>query len=709
MFSINCLEITVQKNIWKYNQSLYKNLVTKNDYLQFLKKHRTMKEFKKRFFFNDYYKNEQDGDLNRNTETDRQIPENFFGDKINVQAIVGMNGSGKSSLIDLMYMAINNFAVIFTKQMPWPPLFVIDLYVTLYFSTEKNIYELKCEGSSVHLIKKDIYGHIIPKAKESFDIKNFTPLQNQSRVHSVASKFFYTIASSYAVFSFIPSKYITHCTEITKESWGTNKINASWMWRIFHKNDGYICPIVLNPKRENENDSIDVKKEMRLAKYRLLAFFIYAHQNNLTFDNRYNLDRIEISYRFDFVLKKIQDDPIFSNLKDENQIIKIVDKWITDDNSISKLLINKFNLDIKEGSLNIKKMGLIYLQQKIFSLPQKYPSYSKFIDPKSSFDIGMINLSTIKNRDNFEDLLEQIMDDPSHITTKIRQIVNFLSIEDNDGHVFVKGRKERTFNYDEYEISIRDHIDKKKDEWNNIKKKEMKHFSTPFVHIRPWEKDFASRKRKFSIDEIIECLPPSILDYKVFLQDSNNGKVVDYGEMSSGELQLLNTITTHLYHIRNIESIDGTRPQYNNINLIFDELEICLHPEYQRIFIKKLTDILINLKFNKNHFFNIFLVTHSPFVLSDLPQQRILYLKEGSQEQCKISPFAGNIGEMFYDSFFLKSTIGDFAETKIKTIVKEIKEKRMTADSPEVKFFINCIGDSVIKSLLKEIKFYDKN
>ena len=58
--------------------------------------------FSKRFFFNDFYYHNQYGDLKPRPKEERTLPDDFFVENINIQAIVGKNGSGKSSLMDLM-------------------------------------------------------------------------------------------------------------------------------------------------------------------------------------------------------------------------------------------------------------------------------------------------------------------------------------------------------------------------------------------------------------------------------------------------------------------------------------------------------------------------------------------------------------------------------------------------------------------------------
>ena len=47
------------------------------------------------------------------------LPENhldkFFGSRINVQAVVGVNGSGKSSLFEIIYRVINNLSCLLNR------------------------------------------------------------------------------------------------------------------------------------------------------------------------------------------------------------------------------------------------------------------------------------------------------------------------------------------------------------------------------------------------------------------------------------------------------------------------------------------------------------------------------------------------------------------------------------------------------------------
>ena len=99
MFSINCLEITATKEQWEKSKSLYKNLLSDKDYSEFneYKKTHPDASFSKRFFFNDFYYQNKYVDLKIRPKEKRLLPEDFFGKNINIQAIVGKNGSGKSS------------------------------------------------------------------------------------------------------------------------------------------------------------------------------------------------------------------------------------------------------------------------------------------------------------------------------------------------------------------------------------------------------------------------------------------------------------------------------------------------------------------------------------------------------------------------------------------------------------------------------------
>ena len=162
--------------------------------------------------------------------------------------------------------------------------------------------------------------------------------------------------------------------------------------------------------------------------------------------------------------------------------------------------------------------------------------------------------------------------------------------------------------------------------------------------------------------------------------------------------------------------IAPNRPKYNHFNIVFDEVEICFHPEMQRQFLKRFIDVLTDLKANHEIFINIIIVTHSPFILSDIPASNILFLKDGTQDDSKKRvSFAQNIGEMMYDAFFMKKTIGDFAEYKLNRLIeiyqginpdtkRKIGKRKNEKLMEEKEKTLKIIGDPIIRSLIEEIE-----
>lgn len=104
--------------------------------------------------------------------------------------------------------------------------------------------------------------------------------------------------------------------------------------------------------------------------------------------------------------------------------------------------------------------------------------------------------------------------------------------------------------------------------------------------------------------------------------------------LSSGERQYLFTLSAYLYHLRNIISVpeNAGRVKYHNVCLFLDEIELCFHPEYQRLFVANLLQSLEDYKVTDSVNVNVILTTHSPFVLSDIPQCNILYLEMGKMQ-----------------------------------------------------------------------------
>lgn len=142
-------------------------------------------------------------------------------------------------------------------------------------------------------------------------------------------------------------------------------------------------------------------------------------------------------------------------------------------------------------------------------------------------------------------------------------------------------------------------------------------------------------------------------------------------KMSSGERALLN-IFSRIELCDYLSRIQRNDFKLNdNIMLLLDELDLYLHPEWQRNMITKIIGELKEIYPNKN--IQIIFSTHSPLMLSDVPQSNILWLNsDEKQVNLEGQTFGANIYDLYKNGFFLNSFMGEFAKSEIDKLIKEI-------------------------------------
>jgi hypothetical protein len=129
---------------------------------------------------------------------------------------------------------------------------------------------------------------------------------------------------------------------------------------------------------------------------------------------------------------------------------------------------------------------------------------------------------------------------------------------------------------------------------------------------------------------------------------------------------------------------------------------------------------------------NCIFITHSPFILTDIPGVNVLSLEvDGNNLEkkslpktpgFKIESFGTNIHDLLINGFFMKSTIGEFAKEKINSLAKELSDiiLERKIDKPDnkkiyrmvqalkledPKGIIDIIGDDVVKEKLRQMYF----
>ncbi len=167
---------------------------------------------------------------------------------------------------------------------------------------------------------------------------------------------------------------------------------------------------------------------------------------------------------------------------------------------------------------------------------------------------------------------------------------------------------------------------------------------------------------------------------------------IGYLSLSSGEREYIKLLVNYIYMF--------TKSDKNFY--FFDEVDLSLHPNWQK---RLLYDLIYYMeKFNSNKKIQLIFSTHSPFLLSDLPNENIIFLKDGQQDNdIDIDTFGANIHTLLSHGFFMKDGLmGEFAKNKINDVIKVLNSKQRVSKKRQqyYKNIISVIGEPFLKEKL---------
>jgi hypothetical protein len=662
-------------------------------------------------FYNDYtFDLDNNGDVKNITPPVTSLPPLYDQNKlkVNISAIVGKNGSGKSTLTELLYYSIYCLGTTLNEEAEKPSLILNPVNKKLENEKiwrerklgrlEKRISETEIklksyQGSikgntefvklfpSFQADENEIFGlqqklhdleQRIPREKEEheFIISHFkacvyyelggvffelridgSPKLTTCGAISGSKEELQRISEDLVLSSFIEGKesepfrysrakdvldlfFFTIAIDYSNYSLNSNHI-GNWITGLFHKNDAYLAPVSINPMRTIGN--IDFNKEHGFAMSRLLFNLIIQYRTN---QNQVFLTEKQFVKKIRFTLNPSKFGLVELGFKSSE---------LAGDNAskesfkgIWKTFFKSRELvDFLKQTFPFKEEIAKYIAKKWIQIRQTYINYSEKWDS--------------------DDLLDTLYNDDSHITFKLRQAIYFLQCGMED---------------DNYPSPWSQH--------SGLTENDLPFFDFSLKELNDWIPNDLK-----DTSEIMHYLPPSIFDVDIILeplQEAENNES-RFSDLSSGEQQLIHTIQSAIYHLNNIDSSHATKDErqtYRAVNIIYDEIELYFHPEYQRQFINRFLDSVGRIKLGNKEkgitSINLLFSTHSPFILSDIPSSNILRLGSDPKTKQAITvtsaeqTFGANIHQLLHNDFFLENGfMGQFSKHKINEVVDYLR------------------------------------
>lgn len=567
---------------------------------------------------------------------------NIFPPNINITAVVGENGSGKSSIAKIILML--SF-YIKNKELKFPPLEAIDGNIADKFNAKELIKQYK---NSFFLVIKEcnIYKKIT--IDDGF---------SEVKLEKVDCISFFSIHFNYML-----------------DTLSDNGFDA-WINTVYHRNDRYEMPILLEPyKNANNEEKIDLKIIEYLNNQRILKFYNKI-KNDKLINNFFNPDKLKILHPSisDLGLKRIPKE----NAPTQYTYLTIIQNMTKLSHKIQKLYSSRITRE--RIGIILDKIQILYDEKKIIEQNKIYLA------------LKLVDRNLLDNH-QYSKQIDKIFIDTKNI--KAKDVVNRVIKEiDKIGLENILPANDRSFENEK----LRRCIDFHRDFQNANFQERFNKALDDINYIKELGEDFYR-------------LVPPWLEAEFYDGDKS------IKSLSSGEKGLFTFIINILYQLSNLTQ----KQEYQSINLFLDETDVGFHPEWQK---KYFNEIVISIQKIWEKKINIVFFTHSPFILSDIPKENVVFLEKyeekdlevqtGKQKvgNCKnvtkktnIETFGANIHTLLSHGFFMEDGLmGEFAKSKIDEVIKLLKSKRCLSQGSlkKCKDIISIIGEPVLQRTLQ--------
>lgn len=454
-------------------------------------------------------------------------------------------------------------------------------------------------------------------------------------------------------------------------------INNAYNWQI--SLDGDIKPIVKN-KFQQEKQYLDKSSSFPLSDF---GFSVLPFQTSIIFHSLSPFDRIytlikekltsssaQVKHyhkRFKYIgINQIEN----TEIKYEHMtIVNLISLFFNENrnqimNQLGYFFKNielKLNNDFFYFSVDLpdfnsfkgeeKRLLEAYFTEELYETLQE--NFDFFSSPEL-FDNNFFNLIlrkylNLKSPKKFILFLSYVVQDETSITDILKSIDTFLG--DLEKHI----DKKDIFDSKQYQFLSR--LITEKDKFIQLKSLMDNEELRQIVEIKELPKMLKNLK---------SLTAKNIINFNISLLKNENE--VNFFRLSSGEKTLLSYFANIVGRANELIDIQAQDSTYSNLKnrtfmILIDEVELHLHPEWQRNFIKYINDF-----FQTSHVgikFQFIIATHSPFVVSDIYNQNVIYLGETDRGT---KTFGGNIFDIFKDDFYVTNTIGAFSESVIQEL-----------------------------------------